>query len=176
MRSQRATVREINPDGMSPAPILEVQGLQSGYDGTKVLRGVSLTVPASSVVALVGPNGVGKTTLLRTVSGLIKASAGRVLMDGADVTGIRAHRRVERGLCHIPEGRGVFRSLSVKENIVLQSAVGAEDQALDRAMGAFPPLKVRVNQLAGTLSGGEQQMLAMAQAYVRQPRLIMVDE
>ena len=173
MRTRQATTDETVESGV---PALEVQDLQSGYDGTTVLRGVSLTVQAGSVVALVGPNGVGKTTLLRTVSGLITADAGRVLLDGADVTGMRPHRLAERGLCHVPEGRGVFRSLSVKENIILQSAPGTEDEALERAVEAFPPLKARLDQAAGTMSGGEQQMLAIAQAYVREPRLVMVDE
>jgi branched-chain amino acid transport system ATP-binding protein len=155
---------------------LEVRGVEAGYDRTTILRGVSLDVPAGEVTALLGPNGAGKTTLLRTVSGLLPCTRGTVSLFGDDVTRLAPHRRFARGLCHIPEGRGVFRSLTVRENLVMQSRRGQEREAIERAASAFPVLYERLQQTAGTLSGGEQQMLAMASAYVRDPRLILVDE
>jgi branched-chain amino acid transport system ATP-binding protein len=155
---------------------LELVGVSSGYGDTTVLRDVSLTVPQGAVVALLGANGAGKSTLLRTVSGLIRPTAGHVLLDGVDVTGSRAHQRTGRGLRHIPEGRGVFRSLTVRENLGLQAERGREGEAVERAIAAFPILGQRLKQVAGTLSGGQQQMLAMAGAYVRSPKLILVDE
>jgi branched-chain amino acid transport system ATP-binding protein len=141
-----------------------------------VLRGVSITVPASCVVALLGPNGAGKSTLLKTVAGVVHPTSGTILFDGDDVTQLGAYQRARRGLCTIPEGRGVFRSLTVRENLVMQADKGKEGDAVERAMAAFPVLGERLSQQAGTLSGGQQQMLAMAQAYVRQSRLILVDE
>jgi branched-chain amino acid transport system ATP-binding protein len=158
------------------APALEVDGVSAGYGPTAVLREVSFTVPAGSVVALLGPNGAGKTTVLRAVSGLLPVRSGKIRMAGRDVTRERAHRRFARGLCHVPEGRGVFRGLTVRENLVLQAAAGQEDDALERAVTAFPILGERLGQQAGTLSGGQQQMLAMAAAHVRNPGLVLVDE
>ncbi|HZP31512.1 MAG TPA: ABC transporter ATP-binding protein [Acidimicrobiia bacterium] len=155
---------------------LEVRALEAGYDRTTILRGVTLDVPAGEVTALLGPNGAGKTTLLRTVSGFLPCTRGSVRLFGQDVTKLPPFRRFERGLCHVPEGRGVFRSLTVKENLVVQAHKGHEREAIERAAAAFPILYERLNQTAGTLSGGEQQMLAMATAYVRNPRLILVDE
>ncbi|MCW2751030.1 MAG: branched-chain amino acid transporter ATPase [Aeromicrobium sp.] len=158
------------------APALELRSVVSGYGNTTVLRDVSLTVPAGSVTALLGPNGAGKTTLLKTVSGLLRPTAGSVSMDGREVTKLSPFRRTGLGLCHIPEGRGVFRGLTVRENLVMQSKPGTEEAAIERATEAFPIVGKRLGQLAGTLSGGEQQMLAMARAYVQDPRLILVDE
>jgi branched-chain amino acid transport system ATP-binding protein len=163
-------------DGPAVPPALELVGVSSGYGDTTVLREVSLTVPRGRVVALLGANGAGKTTLLRTASGLIRPTAGQVRLDGVDVTGARAYQRSARGLCHIPEGRGVFRSLTVRENLTLQARRGQEVAAIERASAAFPILGDRLKQVAGTLSGGQQQMLAMAAAYVRRPRLVLVDE
>ncbi|MEV5712902.1 ABC transporter ATP-binding protein [Amycolatopsis mediterranei] len=158
------------------APALEVEGVSAGYGPTAVLREVSFTVPAGSVVALLGPNGAGKTTVLRAVSGLLPVRSGTIRISGREVTRERAHRRFARGLCHVPEGRGVFRGLTVRENLVLQAAAGQEDDALERAVAAFPILGRRLGQQAGTLSGGQQQMLAMAAAHVRSPGLVLVDE
>ena len=163
-------------DERAVEPALDVQGLEAGYGRTTILRGVSLTVPAGEIVTLLGPNGAGKTTFLRAVSGFLPVAKGSVSMFGGDVTKLAAHRRFERGLCHIPEGRGVFRSLTIRENLVMQSKKGEEEHALERATTAFPILGERLHQHAGTLSGGQQQMLAMAAAYVRDPRLILVDE
>lgn len=156
--------------------MLEVKGIDAGYDHTSVLRDVSLVIPAGCVVALLGANGAGKTTLIRVVSGLLKPTGGRILLDGADVTGWPPYRLVERGLCHIPESRGVFPQLSVRENLVLQSRAGTERDAVARAIDAFPALGHRLAQRAGSLSGGQQQMLALARAYVSEPRLVLLDE
>ena len=150
--------------------------VSAGYAGTTVLREVTLVVPPSSVVALLGANGAGKTTLLRVASGLIRPTAGRMALDGADVTGLAPHALVAKGICHVPEGRGVFPTLSVRDNLVLQAAPGKETDAMERAASAFPRLGRRMGQLAGTMSGGEQQMLALARAYVQQPQVVLLDE
>jgi branched-chain amino acid transport system ATP-binding protein len=157
-------------------PALALHDVSSGYGEATVLRKVSLSVPRSAVVALLGSNGAGKTTLLKTASGLIPASGGRIDVGGRDVTRMAAHRRAALGLCHIPEGRGVFPRLTVRENLAMQTARGREAEAVSRALSAFPALANRLGQQAGTLSGGQQQMLAMARAYVRSPELILVDE
>jgi len=158
------------------APALDVVGLDVGYGRSTVLRDVSVTVPLGSVTALLGPNGAGKTTLLRAISGLLAPTRGRISLFGEDMTTLSAHRRFERGLCHVPEGRGVFRSLTVRDNLIMQSRRGHEREALEKAVTSFPILGKRIRQVAGTLSGGEQQMLAMAAAYVRDASVILVDE
>jgi len=155
---------------------LKVTGLVAGYGETTVLRDVNLEVPASTVVALLGPNGAGKTTLLRAVSGVLKPRAGHVLLHGVEVQGRSAHHIARQGLCHIPEGRGVFPSLTVEENLILQSVKGEEAAARDRALAAFPDLASRMKQLAGDLSGGEQQMLALARTYLSHADVVVVDE
>ena len=155
---------------------LQVTGLSSGYVGTRVLHDVTLDVPAGSVVALLGANGAGKSTLLGTIAGLIRPSKGSIVINGTDVTKWSPHRRTAVGLCYIPEGHAIFRRLSVRENIEVQSEAGSETEAVARAIEAFPALAKRLSQQAGTLSGGEQQMLAIARAYVRNPDLILVDE
>jgi branched-chain amino acid transport system ATP-binding protein len=152
-----------------------LDNVTAGYGDATVLRGVSLRVPAGATVALLGPNGAGKTTLLRVASGLLRPWTGRVLIDGADVTGATPHELVARGVCHVPEGRGVFPSLTVRENLLLQ--VSARDAGtIDRAVDAFPILGERMAQTAGTLSGGQQQMLALARAYLSNPSVILLDE
>jgi branched-chain amino acid transport system ATP-binding protein len=168
------TVPDATTNGAGPA--LVVDGVLSGYGHTTVLRDVSLVVPAGEAVALLGPNGAGKTTLLRTVSGFLPALEGSIRMRGVDVTDRRPHARAGAGLCHVPEGRGIFRRLSVRENLIMQSRRGEEAEAQDRAIAAFPILGERLEQDAGTLSGGEQQMLALAAAYARRPSLVLVDE
>jgi branched-chain amino acid transport system ATP-binding protein len=156
--------------------VLEVRNIVAGYGETTVLRDVSLSVPDGSVVAVLGPNGAGKTTMLRTVSGSLRPTAGSVLLEGEDISSLSTQRRVRQGICHIPEGRGVFPSFSVKENLLMFSAKGHEKEALDRAAAAFPPLSNRMNQIAGSLSGGEQQMLAIVRAYITDPKVVLVDE
>jgi branched-chain amino acid transport system ATP-binding protein len=155
---------------------LEVIGVRAGYERTEVLREISLVVPAGAVVALLGANGAGKSTTLKTISGLVRPTAGTVRMFGDDITNESTAKRANRGLCHIPEGRSVFRSLTVRENLELQAPSGSESDAIALAIESFPVLGRRINQQAGTLSGGEQQMLAMARAYTRRPRLVLVDE
>jgi len=158
------------------APALEVSGLFAGYGRTTVLRDVSFSVPAGSVTALVGPNGAGKTTLLSTISGLVRPTQGQVRIGGQDVTGMAPYRRTKQGLCHISEGRAVFKRLTVRENLVMQVTRGGERDAVDRAASVFPVLGKRMTQTVGTMSGGEQQMLAMIRAYLCDPTVVLVDE
>lgn len=137
---------------------------------------VSLDVPAGKVVALIGPNGSGKSTLLRVASGLRAPTAGDVLIAGRPVTRARPFERSRAGLCLIPEGRGVFPSLTVRENLVLQILPGSKEQHLDRALALFPILKGRLKQRAGSMSGGEQRMLALARCFLADPKVVLVDE
>ncbi|MGH9000749.1 MAG: ABC transporter ATP-binding protein [Acidimicrobiia bacterium] len=155
---------------------LRLAGLRAGYGSTPVLHGVDLVVPPGRAVALLGANGAGKTTLLRSALGLLKPWAGTVTFDGVAVTGLPVHDRVRRGMCLIPEGRGVFRQLTVRQNLAMQVDGRRVDRAVDVATGAFPVLSERLDQLAGTLSGGQQQMLAVARALVTDARLVLADE
>jgi branched-chain amino acid transport system ATP-binding protein len=156
--------------------MIELRGITAGYGSHTVLRDVNLVIPDNSVVALLGPNGAGKTTLLRVASGLLRPSAGRILVDGVDVTGWPPHRLSELGVCHVPEGRGIFRALTVKDNIRLQAKNGFAADPVPAVAEAFPRLGERLNQRAGTLSGGEQQMLALARAYVAASKTVLLDE
>ncbi|MGQ0632537.1 MAG: ABC transporter ATP-binding protein [Sporichthyaceae bacterium] len=153
-----------------------LNGIDAGYGGTQVLRGIDLVVPERSIVALLGPNGAGKTTLLRVASGLMRPMAGEITFNGERVEGMTPHALCERGLCHVPEGRGVFPNLTVRDNLILQSKPGQESESIERAVFAFPRLGERLGQLAGTMSGGEQQMLALARTYVQRPKLVLLDE
>ena len=155
--------------------MFELDDIVAGYGDTTVLRGVSLRVPPGSVVALLGPNGAGKTTLLRVASGLLEPTAGEITLDGASLRGKPADAFARSGICHVPEGRGIFRSLSVKENLLLQAPAG-DDDALAKATDAFPRLGERLDQRAGTMSGGEQQMLAVERAYLSNPSYVFLDE
>jgi len=157
--------------------MLELRNIEAAYDDSgTVLHDVSLWVPPSSICALLGANGAGKTTLLRVASGLLEPRSGRMVLDGADVTKLSPHDLVDRGVCHVPEGRGIFPTLTVEENIAVQARPGGEAEAMERAVTAFPKLAERGRQVAGTLSGGEQQMLALARAYVQSPRVVLLDE
>ena len=156
--------------------MLELRGIDAGYGEHTVLRDVSLSVPPGTVVALLGPNGAGKTTLLRVASGLLKPSAGAVLLRGEDVTRARPYARARRGLCHIPEGRGIYPALTVRENLVLHARKGEEAATLERAAAAFPVLGEKLRQPAGQLSGGQQQILSLIRAYLTDPRVVLVDE
>jgi branched-chain amino acid transport system ATP-binding protein len=159
-----------------PPMALEMNGVQSGYERTTILRDVSLQVDAGSVTALIGPNGAGKSTLLKTAAGLLNPTAGEIVINGEVVNRKPPHSRVQRGMCLIPEGRAVYKSLTVRENLIMQAKRGEEDEVIERSSSAFPVLGLRLNQRAGTLSGGEQQMLAMSAAYSKRPSLILVDE
>ncbi|AEV16397.1 Branched-chain amino acid transport ATP-binding protein livF [Thermus sp. CCB_US3_UF1] len=158
---------------------LRVEGLESGYAKAQVLFGVDLEVEEGELVALLGANGAGKTTLLRTISGLLKPWKGRVELDGRDLQGLSPARRARLGLGHVPEGRQLFPLMSVEENLRLGAAFlapGREGEGFARAYALFPRLAERRRQLAGTLSGGEQQMLAIARALMGFPRILLVDE
>jgi branched-chain amino acid transport system ATP-binding protein len=157
--------------------MLELHDIVGGYGSTTVLRGVSVSVPAGSVVALLGPNGAGKSTTMRIASGLLRPSAGRVMFDGDDITRVSPSRRAQLGICHIIEGRSIFPSLTVQENLLLQTPKAASRaEVLEQVADAFPALADRRRQIAGTLSGGEQQMLSLMRAYLAKPRVVLVDE
>jgi ABC-type branched-subunit amino acid transport system ATPase component len=162
-------------DGRPPA--LELRDIRAGYGTIEVLHGVSLTVPAGSVFALLGPNGAGKTTTLRVASGEIAPASGDVLRNGRVVTGKHADARARAGLCSIPEGRGIFPNLTVTENLRMSTYTGPSLAEIEeRAFQRFPVLRDRRKQLAGTLSGGEQQMLSMARAMTTDPKILLLDE
>jgi branched-chain amino acid transport system ATP-binding protein len=161
------------------APMLEVHNLVAGYDGVDVLRGVSVTVAAGEIVAVLGANGAGKTTLNRALSGLIQASSGHIQFDGAIISGLQPPQIVALGLIHVPEGRKIFPNMSVRENLELGSyrrARASRAANLDKVFDLFPRLSERTAQLAGTLSGGEQQMLAIGRGLMAEPRLLILDE
>lgn len=167
-----------HPPAAATAPALELVGVTAGYGTTTVLRDLSLRVERGKVVALLGPNGAGKTTTLRAAAGAVRPGDGHVRLFGDDVTRLAPNRRAQRGLCLVPEGRGVFKSLTVRENLRLQHATSSDglEQGIERALTAFPDLAARLGHHAGHLSGGQQQMLALARAYVAQPRVILLDE
>jgi len=164
--------------------MLKIENLEAGYGKVKVLHGISLDVPAGKVVTLIGSNGAGKTTTMRAVSGMLRPSAGTITLGGRAIQGLESHRIARLGLAHSPEGRRVFPTLSVTDNLLLGAfprltgsrARGDVARDLDRAMDLFPRLKERRAQLAGTLSGGEQQMLAMARAVMLDPEVVLLDE
>ena len=159
--------------------MLEVRDLVAGYRATQVLRGVSLDVAAGEIVAVLGANGVGKTTLNRAISGLIPITTGRIVFEGTSIDGMSPDGIVERGLIHVPEGRKIFPNMSVRENLELGSYRRAKvrrGENLGRVFALFPRLQERSRQLAGTLSGGEQQMLAIGRGLMGEPRLIILDE
>jgi branched-chain amino acid transport system ATP-binding protein len=156
--------------------MLELRNISAGYGTGRVLENVNLVVPDGAVVALLGPNGAGKTTLLKVMSGLLRPMSGRVLLDGEDVTGASPFELARSGICHVPEGRGIFPTLSVADNLRLQAPRSVDRRAVDLAAAVFPRLAQRRNQLAGTMSGGEQQMLALSRAYVAEPATVLLDE
>jgi branched-chain amino acid transport system ATP-binding protein len=150
------------------------------YGAIRALHGVSLTVEAGSIVTLIGSNGAGKSTTLRTISGLIKPQGGSVTYNGERIDGLPPHRIVARGLCHVPEGRMVFANLTVRENLAMGAYLQHDQKLIQRerdyVFSVFPRLQEREKQLAGTLSGGEQQMLAIGRALMGQPKFLMLDE
>jgi len=157
-------------------PLLEVSKVAAGYGGLEVIRDINLTVRPGEVVACIGANGAGKTTTLRAISGMIHPRAGRVMFAGKDVTGSTAERISKLGLIHIPEGRGLFPNLSVEDTLRLVSNTAGREVDISPAFKLFSRLRERRHQLVGTLSGGEQQMVALARAILSQPRLVMIDE
>ncbi len=161
-------------------PLLSVDGVKVHYGAITALKGVSLTIGKGEMVALIGANGAGKTSTLRAVSGMLKPSAGRISFNGSDTTGMKAHLLVPRGMAHAPEGRGIFPNLSVQENLDLGAYLRRDTDAIqadmEKSFAIFPVLKARRQQMAGTLSGGEQQMLAIARALLSRPQLLLLDE
>jgi len=162
-------------------PLLTVEGLTSHYGPIQALHGISLEVYPGELVAMVGANGAGKTTLLHTLSSVQKASAGSIMFDGQDITRKAPHKIVQAGICHVPEGRQVFAPLSVEDNLrlggfSLRKEKSWVEEELERMYGIFPILKEKRRQAAGTLSGGQQQMLAMGRALLGRPRLLLLDE
>jgi branched-chain amino acid transport system ATP-binding protein len=168
------------PKTEAAVPLLELDNVHASYGPFRALFGISLVVPPRSAVALLGPNGAGKSTVARVATGIVPLTSGRVLFDGVDISQMRPHRRTKLGLVHVPEGRSVFASLTVEENLALQFGRtrdrGDAAAALDHAYQAFPQLAPRRHQRAKTLSGGEQRMLALAPIIVDAPRLLVVDE
>jgi branched-chain amino acid transport system ATP-binding protein len=157
--------------------MLEASGLEAGYLGENVVEGVDLRVTAGEAVAVIGSNGAGKTTLFRAICGMLPVSAGRVRFDGRDITGRPAHRVARAGLAYVPAERHLFPGMSVRENLLLGAYPGRPDpSAFELVFDLFPRLKERPRQPAGSLSGGEQQMLAVGRALMSRPRLLMLDE
>jgi branched-chain amino acid transport system ATP-binding protein len=156
--------------------MMEVEGLTAGYGAAPVLHEISFQVPAGKIVAVLGANGAGKTTLLRTLSGLVPATAGRILFDGVDLRKERVERMVRRGIAHVPEGRGVITELTVDENLRLGGLWRKPRPSLDEIYDLFPPLAQRRDRPGNELSGGERQMLAIGRALAAGPRLLLLDE
>jgi branched-chain amino acid transport system ATP-binding protein len=156
--------------------MLELTQITAGYSGSTVLHEVDLSVPDASVVALLGPNGAGKTTLLRVAARVLAAASGSISFDGADVTRARPYELARDGVCYVPEGRGIFPALSVRDNLLLFGARNQTKSAIDTAVEAFPFLKGRLNSPAKNLSGGERQMLSLARAWLTKPKVVLLDE
>jgi branched-chain amino acid transport system ATP-binding protein len=160
-------------------PLIEAKGLHTFYDESHVLRGVSLSLARGEAVGLMGRNGMGKTTLIRTIMGLVRPRVGAVLMSGNDVTTEPTYRLAQRGVAYVPEGRGIFASLTVRENLEIAQRAGVEGDctwSVKRVLELFPRLGQRLNNGGDQLSGGEQQMLAIARALVTNPRVLILDE
>ena len=160
-------------------PILSIRGLEVGYGAIAALHGIDLEVNQGEIVTLIGANGAGKTTTLRTISGLLKPRKGRIEFNGKDITGTKPHVITGRGVSHVPEGRGIFANLTVHDNLELggylrKDAIRPEEY--ERVFSLFPVLKERIRQNAGTLSGGEQQMLAISRALMAKPTVLLLDE
>jgi branched-chain amino acid transport system ATP-binding protein len=160
--------------------MLEIKNLVVSYGAISALHGISLSVPAGKIVTLIGSNGAGKTTALKTISGLLKPKAGEIFYEGKNISGLPAHQIVKLGLSHVPEGRMIFANLTVRENLQMGAFLVSDKQIIQRGLefvfATFPRLKEREAQVAGTLSGGEQQMLAIGRALMSQPKFLMLDE
>jgi branched-chain amino acid transport system ATP-binding protein len=160
--------------------LLALERLQVAYGGIRAVKGIDLEVGAGELVCLIGANGAGKTTTLKAITGLVRAAGGRIVYDGGEISGLRVHEIARRGLAMVPEGRGVFAQLTIHENLSM-GAYARDDRAevqadVERVFAHYPRLKERRSQTAGTLSGGEQQMLAMARALMSRPKLLLLDE
>ncbi len=162
------------------APLLEVRDLAVSYGGIAAVKGIALEAGAGQVVSLIGANGAGKTTTLRALSGLLKVRAGSVLFEGTELRGVPAHRIARLGIAHVPEGRQIFSNMTVAENLRMGAYLARDPHEIaarrDRVLTRFPRLAERPGQLAGLLSGGEQQMLAMGRALMARPKLLLLDE
>jgi len=175
--SREGTATAVEHDSPSAKDeILAFQDVKAGYGRTTVLRGIDLSVEAGRVVALLGPNGAGKTTLLRVAAGLLPTSHGQVLIGGEDMTRRRAFQRAQHRLCLVPEGRGIFPNLSVRENLALQIPPWRKTRDYSAAIEAFPVLGERLSQVAGSMSGGQQQMLALSRCFLSDPKVVLLDE
>lgn len=162
---------------MSTPPILELRNVRASYGSIDVLHGVNLAIGRGEVVALLGPNGAGKSTTIKVISGLLRPSAGHLIVAGRDVTGASASALARAGLCTIPEGRGIFPNLTVRENLLMATFSGHKMSDIEeRTYARFPRLGERRTQLAGTMSGGEQQMLSLARALATDPAILLLDE
>ncbi len=162
---------------VAPTPLVELRGVRAGYDGIDVLHGVDLTVGAGQVVAILGPNGAGKSTTLKVLAGLHPPTAGDIVVAGRRVNGARPDDLARRGLCLIPEGRGIFPNLTVRENLWMMTHRGQDRARVEeRSVARFPQLARLLGQTAGTLSGGQQQMVAMARGLATDPALLVLDE
>ncbi len=164
-----------------PEPLLTTTGLRAGYGGKPVLQGVDLAVQPGEIVAVIGRNGVGKSTLMRSLIGLLPPQQGTVLFKGAEINGVSAHRRARLGIGYVPQGRDVFPRMSIYENLLVGQSIdgsgkGDVKERIDRIYGYFPILKERRDQHAGTMSGGQQQTLAMARTMILKPDIVMLDE
>ena len=160
--------------------LLELKDLDVHYGAIHALRGISFRVRQGEIVTLIGANGAGKTTTLRAVSGMLRPSGGAISYEGTPIAGLKPHKLVARGLCHAPEGRGIFPNLTVTENLKLGAFLRRDAQGIaqdmEKGFTLFPRLRERATQMAGTLSGGEQQMLAIARALMSRPKLLLLDE
>jgi len=160
--------------------LLSLQQLQVSYGGIRAVKGIDLEVGAGELVCLIGANGAGKTTTLKAITGIVRAASGRIVYDGEEISGRRVHEIARKGLAMVPEGRGVFAQLTIQENLAMGAYARNDKPAIqadvERVFTLFPRLKERRTQTAGTLSGGEQQMLAMARALMSRPKLLLLDE
>jgi branched-chain amino acid transport system permease protein len=172
----RSKTKAVEPPAPVYEPLLQVEDMAAGYGGIEVVRGINLTVGRGEVVACIGANGAGKTTTLRAITGVIRPHAGHVRFDGKEITRKAPESIVKLGMVHIPQGRGLFAQLTVEETMRLSAYSGAKTTDFSAALDAFPMLKARLHQAVGTLSGGQQQMVALARALLVKPKLLFLDE
>ena len=157
--------------------MLDVEGLHSGYDGIPVLSGLSLRIEAGEFVGILGHNGMGKTTLLKTLIGILPASSGQIRFEGVSIARLPSHGRVRRGMGYVPQGRGIFPGLTVRDNLRFAAiAIGRRAATIASVLDEFPRLKALLERPGGALSGGEQQLLALARALIQHPRIVLLDE